>query len=142
MNEIISRRVTEKISSLPRGKNFAVVLKGVPLNFVGDKNFPEDLETLTDDPLNYFLRLRNSGRKFFTHEEFLLLGALILMQYDSVVVLNNNLFMEQYPLAAELTDATKKILLDHFTEPEDALDEPAEFRRAEGLRKFFGLRLQ
>ena len=34
MNEIISRRVNEKISALPRGKNFAVVLKGVPLNFV------------------------------------------------------------------------------------------------------------
>ena len=125
MNEIISRRVTEKFSSLPRGKNFVVVLKGVPLNFV-EENFREDLEAAKDDPLNYFMRLRSGGRKFFSHEEFLLLSALILMQYDSVVVLNNNLFMEQYPLAAELTGATKKILLDHFTEPEDALDEPAE----------------
>ncbi|MBQ3726092.1 MAG: ATP-dependent DNA helicase RecQ [Selenomonadaceae bacterium] len=118
MNEIILQRVNKKLSSLPRGKNFAVVLKGVPLNFV-EENFREDLEAAKDDPLNYFMRLRSGGRKFFSHEEFLLLNALILMQYDSVVVLNNNLFMEQYPIAAELTDATKKILLEHFTEPED-----------------------
>ena len=111
MNEIISRRVNEKLNDLPREKNFAVVLKGVSLNFV-EENFREDLEAAKDDPLNYFLRLRSSGRKFFTHEEFLLLSALIFMQYDGVCVLNNNLFMAQYLIAAELTGATKKILLD------------------------------
>ena len=83
------------------------MLKGEPLNFV-EKNSREDLEAAKDDPLNYFMRRKIGGRKIFSHEEFLLPGALISMQYDSVYVLNNNLFMEQYPIAAELTDATKK----------------------------------
>ena len=119
MNEIILRRVTEKISSLPRGKNFAVVLKGVPLKFVGDENFPEDLERAAVKPSKYFLQLVNSERKFFTHAEFLLTKNFFLDEYETVYVLDNNLFVEQYPIAAELTDTTKKILLEHFTEPED-----------------------
>ena len=40
-------------------------------------------------------------------------------------VLTNNIFMEQYPIAAAFGDDTKKILLEHFTEPEDS-DEPLD----------------
>lgn len=117
--------MNEKISSLPPEKNFAVVLKGVPLNFV-DENFSADLDAAKKNPLNYFYALANGGRNFFAYEEFLLLGSFVLAQYDSVYVLNNNLFMEQYPIEAAFGDETKKILLEHFTEPEEALDEPAE----------------
>lgn len=122
MNEIILRRVNEKLSSLPSEKNFAIVLKGVPLSFVGDGNFQADLDAAKNDPLGYFMRL--NGRKFFTHEEFFLLSAFVLAQYDSVCIVNNNLFMEQYPIEAAFGDETKKILLEHFTEPEDTFDEP------------------
>ena len=122
-NEIISDVLRGKIADLPE-KNFAVVLKGVPLNFVDDKNFPEDLDAAKDNPLNYFSRLTFGERNFFTHEEFLLLNSFVLAQYDSVYLLNNNMFMEQYPIAAKFCDATKKLLLEHFTEPENILDEP------------------
>ena len=64
---VIQRRVHKTISTLSE-KNFAVVLKGIPLNFVGDENFPADLDAAKDNPLNYFTRLINGGRKFFTHE--------------------------------------------------------------------------
>lgn len=122
-NEIISDVLRGKIADLPE-KNFAVVLKGVPLNFVDDKNFPEDLDAAKDNPLNYFSRLTFGERNFFTHEEFLLLNSFVLAQYDSVYLLNNNMFMEQYPIAAKFCDTTKKLLLEHFTEPENILDEP------------------
>ena len=122
-NEIISNILRAKIAGLPKG-NVAVVLKGVPLNFVDDKNLPEDLDTAKENPMKYFSRLTLGGRNIFTHEEFLLMRALIFMQYDKIYLVNNNLFMEQYPIEAKLCDATKKILLEHFTEKENIIDEP------------------
>ena len=125
MKEIILERLRVRLENIPQGKNI-FVLKGVPLEFVGEENFPENLSAAADNPLNYFIALTNSGRKFFTHEEFLLLNAVIFMQYDAVYVLKNNLYMEQFPIEAEFDDATKKILLEHFSEPENTIDEPEE----------------
>ena len=125
MKEIILNRLRCQLENLPQGKNI-FVLKGVPLEFVGEENFPEDLERAINNPLNYFFELTNSERKFLTYEEFLLLNAFIFAQYDNVYILKNNLFMEQFSIETKFTDATKKILLEHFTEPENIIDEPKE----------------
>ncbi len=114
-----------QLEKIPQDKNI-FVLKGVPLEFVGEENFPENLSAAADNPLNYFIALTNSGRKFLTHEEFLLLNAVIFMQYDAVYVLKNNLYMEQFPIETKFDDVTKKILLEHFTEPENIIDESEE----------------
>lgn len=124
-NEIIARNLRGLLDRLSSEKNSAVVLKGVPLSFVGDGNFRADLDAAKDNPVKYFFALVNGGRNFFTHEEFLLLHALIFMQYDAVYVISNNVFMEQYPIEAAFGDATRKILLEHFTEPENEIDETA-----------------
>ncbi|MBQ6298345.1 MAG: ATP-dependent DNA helicase RecQ [Selenomonadaceae bacterium] len=125
MKEIILRTLRGQIEKIPSGKN-VFVLKGVPLSFVGDENFSEDLEAATNDPLNYFIKLTNGKRKFLTYEEFLLLNPFILAQYDLVYVLKNNLFMEQFPIESKFSDATKKVLLDYFTELENIIEEPEE----------------
>ena len=125
MKEIILKALRGKLDNLPSGKNI-FVLKGVPLSFVDEENFPEDLETAINAPLNYFIALINSERKFLSYEEFLLLNAVIFMQYDAVYILNNNIFMGKYPLEIDLSDKTKKILLDYFTELENIIEEPEE----------------
>ena len=124
MKEIISKALRGRLEKIPSGKNI-FVLKGVPLSFVGEENFSEDLEAAINDPLSYFIGLKSSGRKFLSHEEFILLNAFIFAQYDSIYVLNNNLFMEQLLIENKFGAATE-ILLEHFTEPEDITDEPSE----------------
>ncbi len=140
---VIQRRVHKKISALSE-KNCAVVLKGIESSFIGDENFPVDFDAAKDNPLNYFTRLINDGRKFFTHEEFLLMNAFVLNQFDTVRVLNNNVFIEQYPIAATFCAATRKILLEHFTELEDDfadLDAPENFGTvAKLIDLFIGLK--
>ena len=121
-NEIFSRRVQKKISALP--ENSAVVLKGIPLQFIGGANFFVDLDAAKDNPINYFAKVAGA-RNIFTHEEFILLHAFIFAQFDAVHVLTNNIFMEQFPIDATFCDATRKILLEHFTEPENLVDTPA-----------------
>lgn len=118
-NEIISERLKILLDGLPHEKNFVVVLKGVPLSFVGEENFC-DLDAAAENPMTYFFRLVNDERKFLSYEEFLLTSAFVLTQFDTVFVLNNNLFDELYPIDENFSDATRKLLLKHFTEPEDA----------------------
>ena len=125
MNHIILERLRGRLENISQGKNI-FVLKGVPLTLIGEENFPENLSAAADNPLYYFIALMNSGRKFLTYEEFLLLNAVIFMQYEAVYVLKNNLYMEQFPIEAKFDDITKKILLEHFAEPENIIDEPEE----------------
>ena len=122
MKETFLKALRGLVEKFSRGKNI-FVLKGVPLEFVGEE---ENLEAAIEDPLNYFIALKTGGRKFLSHEEFLLLNAFVLAQYDSVCVLKNNLFMEQFPIEDKFGEATKKILIEHFTEPEFIIDEPPE----------------
>ncbi len=125
MKEKILRSLRGKLEKIPSGKNI-FVLKGMPLSFIGEENFLEDLNAAINDPLKYFIALATSGRKFLSYEEFLLLNPFIFAQYDSVYIFNNNLFIEQFPIENKFGDATKKILLEHFTEPENIIDEPNE----------------
>ncbi len=120
-NEIISARVREVVDKLPRDKNSVVVLKGVPLSLFGEV---ADLDAAANNPLNYFLRLTGE-RKFLSHEEFILLGGVVLMQFAAVYVVDNNSCGDEYPIEQNFSDATKKLLLDHFARLEDA-DDSAE----------------
>ena len=63
MKEIILRTLRGQIEKIPSGKN-VFVLKGVPLSFVGDENFSEDLEAATNDPLNYLSNLQTANGNF------------------------------------------------------------------------------
>ena len=131
-NEIISSRVREIVDTLPHDKKSVVVLKGIPLSLFGEV---ADLDAAADNPLNYFLR--TGGRKFLSHEEFLLTGAFVLAQFDAVYVVTNNLFMEQFPIEENFSADTKKLLLENFAEPE-VDDEPAE-ENFDGRAKLFDL---
>lgn len=119
MNKIILRQLDEKLKSISAEENSAVVLKGIPLSFVGDENFPEDLDAAKENRFRYFNKLVDSERKIFTYEEFLLMQTYFFDAFDSIYILNNNLFMKQYPIEDKFNDATKKILLEYFAEPEN-----------------------
>lgn len=41
-------------------------------------------------------------RRFLTYEEFLLLADFIVTQYKEIYILNNNIYMEQFPVLALL----------------------------------------
>ena len=99
-NEIISARVQEIVDNLSRDGKSVVVLKGVPLSLFGES---ADLDAAAKNPLNYFLQ-RTGDRKFLSHEEFILLNAVIHMQHAAIYVLNNNLFDELCPIEENFSE--------------------------------------
>lgn len=117
MQNLLSKKIHEKISETGGNEKNIFVLKGIALKVAGE-NFVEDICAACENPLQYFLKSVGGGRKFFTYEEFLILKSFILSQYNAVYILNNNLYADQFPIETEFDETTKNNLLEHFKEPE------------------------
>ena len=123
---IFRERIEKLLRALSPKTNSLVVLKGIPLEAM-DAVPPETIryEAITQNPLGYLMTLVNSEHKYISYEEFLLIADLALAQYAEIIILNNNIYMSQYPVSLFCTDETKQGLLTHFLDIDDADDEAA-----------------
>ena len=126
MSSVLKRQIEKKLSELVQLPNSMVVLKGIPM----EAAFPEysgkiDLDALSANKFVYFSKLV-SERTVITYEEFLLLYDFIVSQYGAVYVLNNNIYIQQYPLDLYCSDTAKSGLLNHFMEVEDDAQDDVE----------------
>jgi len=95
-----------------------IVLKGIDIKLI-ENNVSIDVEEILDNKLNYFLKLAQSDRKVITYDEYLALYDLVLMQYKKIIILENNLFINFYPLQVKLGNEKLKALLNHFDEEKE-----------------------
>ncbi len=109
---MFEKYVQSVLAKIPTGENFVAVLKGIP------SDLAEDLEAAAANPLKYFNAAVSAGRKNFTYEEFLLLKDFLAAQFDEIFMLNNNLYISQYPIESKFSAGTLANLLEHFSEPE------------------------
>jgi ATP-dependent DNA helicase RecQ len=121
-NDVLTKVINKKLSKLNNSSNSIVILKGIPLSAVAPNEKAAPLEEVIKNKFSYFAGIMYK-RKYLTFEEFLMLNSFVLDQYERVYVLNNNLYMNQYPLDIELSDAARKGLLNHFAESENDYDD-------------------
>ncbi len=117
-NRVIANCIREKIESLNIGNDAIVVLKGIPLSIVDDTVGRIDLSSVVSNKLGYFMTIFGR-RHFLTYEEFLLLADFIVTQYKEIYILNNNIYMEQFPVEECFPDAIRTGLLTHFDESDE-----------------------
>lgn len=123
-NRMMLSKINEKIANIQDNENSIVVLKGIPLEIVDAENAEKiSLEKIASNKAAYLFMNVIGKRKFITYEEFLMLNSFIIDQYKDIYVLNNNIYMEQYPINAYFSDEVKKGLLTHFAESEDDEDD-------------------
>ena len=118
----IYTKIVEKFTKYKEYNNCLVVLKGIPMSTVSPECDSVRLEDITKNKIAYFMKI-SSERNFVTYEEFLMLYSFIIEQYDTIVVLNNNIYINQYPLDVEFSDEIRKGLLTHFEESENDNDD-------------------
>lgn len=121
-NNVLNRKIQEQLSKISDSTNHIVVLKGIPMSAVDPSCELEPIEEAVKNKLSYFMKIF-SKRKFLTFEEFIMLNSFILDQYENIYVLNNNLYMSQYPIDAVYSDEVRAGLLNHFSESENDYDE-------------------
>lgn len=121
-NHILIRRIQEQLNKINLHSNCIVVLKGIPITTIDPECIMESIEEVIKNKLAYFVKIA-PVRKYLTFEEFLMLNSFVLDQYEEIYILNNNLYINQYPIDAMYSKGVKNGLLTHFTESEDDYDE-------------------
>lgn len=117
LNSVIMKKIDSIRSNLT--DNDIIVLKGIPMSAVDPASAEKiRFEDIAKNKFSYFSNIVGN-RSYLTYEEFLLLRVFVLSQYSTVYILNNNIYMEQYPLDLYCSEATKNGLLTHFTESDD-----------------------
>ena len=122
-NNIIKNAIDKKLAELNLGEKDIIVLKGIPLSLFVDAIQPIKLEDICEDKMSYMFMNIYNKRQYLCYEEFLLLSNFIIQQYKNVYILNNNLYINQYPLDCMFSDSIRDGLLTHFTESEIDDDE-------------------
>ena len=140
MAELLKDRIDRVLQEQAAGddRKALYVLKGISLEEADPENAGKaDLEKLLDNKLMYLLSIQNQGRRFISFEEFLLLGSLAVELYDDVVILDNNLWMNLYPLDLRCSPEHIRGLLNHALDPDDA-SEDQEICSVKDLAELFG----
>lgn len=111
MISLIKNKVNTIINDLQANSKTLIVLKGISLELF-DQNKPK-LERVLNNYLMYILEITNS-RKVITYDEFIYLYDSILKMYDQIYIIDNNIFLNFYPLNVEIEERELKCLLNHF----------------------------
>ncbi len=114
----IGKRLAEKLAGLQISKDSIIILKGIPLSIVDASVESINLSDVVSNKLGYFMSIFGR-RKFLSYEEFLLLSDFVVSQYKEVVILNNNIYMEQYPVEEYFSDTVRSGLLNHYDESDE-----------------------
>lgn len=118
ISKILKNMIKQRLEKIELGDNDVVVLKGIPLSLLVDDVQPINLEDICEDKISYLFMNIHKKRQFLCYEEFLLLSNLVIQQYKNVYVLNNNLYINQYPLDCVFSDSVRNGLINHFIESE------------------------
>lgn len=114
-NRAMKNNIVAKIEQLAADPNSIIVLKGIPLNIVDPDCQQIDLSGIVSNKLGYFMSIFGK-RRFLSYEEFLLMSDFIVSQYKEIYILNNNIYMDQYPVEECFPADVRRGLLTHFAE--------------------------
>lgn len=124
-NTLLLNKINEKMNQIVSDDNTIIVLKGIPMFIVDAENASAvNVEEIVKNKVGYLMKIFGK-RKFITYEEFLLMSSLIIEQYKSIYVLNNNIYMEQYPIEVSYSEEVRSGLLNHFMEIDDDMNDDA-----------------
>lgn len=117
-SSVISNQIKEKINEIGVNEKTLVVLRGISLSDVDKSIEKVSLDKVIENKMGYFMSIYGK-RSYVSYEEFLLLADFMIAQYKEIYVLDNNIYMEQYPVEDCFPDEIKRGLLAHFEESED-----------------------
>lgn len=113
MDQIIKKRVSKIIEKIDK-ENSIIVLKGIDIKLFYDITI--DLNKILDNKLSYLFSLIKSERILILYDEYLALYNLITEQYNNVYIINNNLYLNYYPLNVNIEEKQLYGLLNHYND--------------------------
>ena len=117
-NTAFANRIKNRISEIDTDNNSIIVIKGIPISLVDSSAGRIKLEDVVSNKLGYFMSIYGK-RKILCYEEFLLLSDFIVSQYKEIYILDNNIYLDQYPVEECFTESVRAGLLNHFSDSEE-----------------------
>ena len=114
----IKEYVREKIRNYSTDDMVIVVLKGIDIT-IYDEQIRVNMDEVLEDKLRYFMTINQNGRKVITYDEYLALYDFVLMQYKSVIILENNTYFNYYPLRVKIATQKLNALLCHYDDEKE-----------------------
>ncbi len=112
MTDILITKLKEKIAQIRDESGVIIVLKGFPLSIVGID--APHIASMVDNKFTYFMQLMQSNRKYILYEEYICLYEFLIQQFKNIIVVENNLYINLYPLYADISDKIICGLQVHF----------------------------
>lgn len=105
--------ILNRINSIKIDTNSIIVLKGIEKQYLNERLREIDIEKATNDKMGYFLSNIYNRNNVISYDEYLVLYQIITMQYKNIIILENNLYMNLYPLNVKLPqDIIEKMLVN------------------------------
>lgn len=114
----IKTYINSKIEQYLDSEDTIVVLKGIDIKLIDD-SLNINIEEILENKLNYFMKMAGPGRRIITYDEYLALYDLVLMQYKKIIVFENNMFINYFPLTAGISSEKLKALVNHYDEEKE-----------------------
>jgi len=110
--------IRQKIRNYLVDETAVIVLKGIDIS-IYDEQITINLDEVLNDKLRYFFRINQDGRRVITYDEYLALYDFVLAQYKNVIILENNMFINFYPLQVKISTEKLNALLCHYDEDKE-----------------------
>ncbi len=116
-----SKNVKEIVDGYLAQDGTAVVLQGIDPRTAGfeDVLAAVDILGLSANPLQYFMGCINSGRRIYLYEEYFILHNFFTVQFNHIIILKDNLYMNLEPIYAPLSKEIREALQHHFAQDEE-----------------------
>lgn len=97
-----------------------VILKGFNVNEIVEDEIDIDLSKLINgSKLKYFSEIVETGRRYLSYEEYIYLFEFINTEFEKIIIVENNLFINFSPLTLQLEENIINGLQNHFDPDKD-----------------------
>lgn len=107
MDKYLKERILES-----QGSNNLIVIKGLSLKGIIEREIR--INVLLENKLAYFMDIQNYANKIITYDEYVILNDFILSQYNEIVILDNNIYYNFYPLSVKIDEDIIQGLINHY----------------------------
>jgi ATP-dependent DNA helicase RecQ len=114
----IKTKLQNKVEQYLKEVGSIIVLKGLDIKLIYPKLLV-DIEEILENKVAHFFKIAQSGRNVITYDEYLALYDLVVMQYKQIIILENNIFINYYPLYVKLSEDKLSALLNHYDEEKE-----------------------
>lgn len=113
MNTIIINKLKEIIKDLSKNDDTIIVVKGINLEDIGLNKI--NVNYYVKNKREYIRRL-SEGIEIISYDEFLLFNEILKGFYDDIYIVDNNLYLNYYPINANIDEDILDCLIKHFDE--------------------------